>query len=106
MYVGTVHALCARLIEDRRFSPNRIRLRSPALLDDLAQLLHIYKTSRWNDLIAAAGLQCSVTNSVNKIFGSDSSNRFEAAANCISFFNLLSEECRVVIESRPVAKPR
>ena len=93
MYVGTVHSLCARLIEDRRFSPNRIRMRSPVLLDDLAQLLHIYKTSRWNELVAEAGLESGVADWVNKIFGRDTSSRFEAATNCIKFFNRLSEEC-------------
>jgi DNA helicase-2/ATP-dependent DNA helicase PcrA len=30
MYVGTVHSLCLRLMEDRRFSPNGMRQQPPS----------------------------------------------------------------------------
>jgi DNA helicase II / ATP-dependent DNA helicase PcrA len=91
MYVGTVHALCRRLIEDRRFSPDRVRPRAPELLDELGQLLYVYK--HWKELLASAGLTSGAEESINNIFDSSSSSRYEAAAKCITFFNRLSEEC-------------
>lgn len=50
MYVGTVHALCQRLIMDRRFYSQRQRRRPPTLLDDLGQYLYLYRRSRWEEL--------------------------------------------------------
>jgi ATP-dependent DNA helicase UvrD/PcrA len=39
LYVGTVHALCQRILTDRRFYPSRERGHAPALMDDLDQYL-------------------------------------------------------------------
>jgi len=43
MYVGTVHALCQRIITDRRFYPSRQRGAVPSLLDELGQYFYLYK---------------------------------------------------------------
>jgi len=36
MYIGTIHALCQKLLQDRRFSLSRKRNRPPVLLDELS----------------------------------------------------------------------
>jgi hypothetical protein len=51
MYVGTVHSLCQRMLQDRRFYPNRQRRCAPVLLDDLGQYFYLYKKTRWRKLL-------------------------------------------------------
>lgn len=93
MYVGTVHSLCQRLIQDRRFSPSRRRPKPPVLLDELAQYLFLYQTRRWRELTAAVGWS-NANYEINEYFDNrPSQSRHYAVTRCISLFNRLSEEC-------------
>jgi DNA helicase-2/ATP-dependent DNA helicase PcrA len=93
MYVGTVHALCQRLILDRRFYPHRQRGKAPLLVDELGQYFYLYHTAKWTDLTQQAGFE-DANARINALFdGSESSSRHRAVMHCIAFFNRLSEEC-------------
>jgi DNA helicase-2/ATP-dependent DNA helicase PcrA len=93
MYVGTTHALCQRILADRRFYPVRQRGRAPLVLDELDQYLHIHRRRTWRELTALAGFTADPEQTINGAFGSASQSRHEAVSNCIALFNRLSEEC-------------
>src|SRR5687767_5917181 len=67
MYVGTVHSLCQKLIADRRFSPDRRRIQSPVLLDELSQYFHLYRPRSFQFLIDQAGIP--QVEDINEFFG-------------------------------------
>jgi DNA helicase II / ATP-dependent DNA helicase PcrA len=95
MSIGTVHSICRKLLTDRRFCPNPVRRRPPALLDALDQYLRIYNHSYWQQLISAGGYEDEETaqRSINSyLSGSESSSRHKAAENIIKIFNRFSEE--------------
>lgn len=92
MYIGTVHALCQRLIADRRFYPDRARGRAPQLLDDLAQYFFVYKQRIWRELTEIGAFAGDANGEINALFGDGSRSRHKAVTNCISLFNRLSEE--------------
>ncbi len=93
LYVGTVHALCRRLLLDRRLHPDRQRGQVPALRDELSQYLSIYRPARWNALTEALGLN-NINDLINELFtGRKFSSRHAAVTHCLSLFNRLSEEC-------------
>ena len=93
LYVGTVHALCQRLIADRRFYADRQRRQLPVLLDDLDQYLFLTKSRTWANLIAVSGIGEDALHDINQYFGQTSRSKHVAASNVISLFNRLSEEC-------------
>ncbi len=95
MYVGTVHSSCHRILRDRQFTPDRRRPRIPDLMDELGQYLFLYRKDNWTSLTAEAGFRNNVNEKLNSLFEGDrvSRSRHNAVANCISYFNRLSEEC-------------
>ncbi len=94
MYVGTLHSLCQRLLTDRRFKEHGLRCRRPLLLDDLGQFLFV--RNRFGRLLSESGFddidKRDSYKKINGYFGKDSASRTDAVANCISFFNRMSEE--------------
>ena len=93
LYVGTVHALCRRLLLDRRLHPQRQRGQVPALHDELSQYLSIYRPARWTALTEPLGLP-NINELINELFtGRKFSSRHAAVTHCLSLFNRLSEEC-------------
>ena len=94
MYVGTLHSLCQRLLTDRRFRDYGSRCRRPLLLDDLGQFLFV--RNRFDGLLAESGFDDADKREsyrkINDWFGKASASRTDAIANCISFFNRMSEE--------------
>ena len=93
MYIGTVHALCQRLLTDRRFYPNRLAERPPTLVDELTQYFLLYRKSRWTALTDGLDLGEEPFLTINTLFGKQSRSRHESVMNCLSLFNRLSEEC-------------
>lgn len=95
MYVGTVHANCQRLLTDRRFVPDRHRMRPPTLLDSLGQYFHLYRSRTWSRVLGEVGLDPADggTLRVNALFGGQYDSKHEAVQACIRLFNRLSEEC-------------
>jgi len=96
MYIGTVHALCQRMITDRRFSRDHRRAAAPILLDELSQYFHFYHPRNFQSLIEAAEIPDVET--VNAFFGNlyqgaGSVSRHHAVMRCIGLFNRFSEEC-------------
>ncbi len=96
MYIGTVHSLCQKLTEDRRFSENRSRTSRPVLLDELDQFLLLNNARNLKLLMTLADI--SGVEFINDFFGvtmrngNPSPSKFKAVSNCISLFNRLSEE--------------
>lgn len=95
MYVGTIHALCQRIIADRRFASERNRLRPPTLLDALGQYFHLYRNRNWRTVLGEVGLDPADGGSlrVNALFGGQYDNKAQAVQSCLQLFNRLSEEC-------------
>ena len=96
MYIGTVHSLCSRMLNDRRrFLQDFHASPTPSLLDELSQYFHISKTKNWNAYKEALGLEENDDQNqvINTIFESSKSTKHSAVTNCIAFFNRCSEEC-------------
>jgi DNA helicase-2/ATP-dependent DNA helicase PcrA len=95
MYVGTVHSLCQRLIQDRRFYTERQRGRQPILVDELGQYFHLYRPSRWERFIQAAGFENDAVEAINALFEEHQhpGSRHYAVMHALALFNRLSEEC-------------
>jgi DNA helicase-2/ATP-dependent DNA helicase PcrA len=94
MYVGTVHSLCQRLIQDRRLSVSGTRPIVPALKDSLGQYFYISRRAYWENILQSAGYDLDSANeTINNFFGDKSISRHVAVTNCISLFNRFSEEC-------------
>ena len=94
MYVGTVHALCQRMLIEREFQPNRRRGRAPTLLDELDQYLLINRTPTWRALVESAGYDPETAESqINSFFSEPGVAKHKATTSCMSLFNRLSEEC-------------
>lgn len=93
MYVGTIHSLCQRIVDDRCFSADRQRPHAPILMDELEQYLHLYRNRTWQELLSALGWK-NANAEVNAFFERyQSRSRHKAVSNCISLFNRFSEEC-------------
>lgn len=92
MYVGTVHSLCQRLLDDRDFLPDRHRARPPVIKDELAQYMLIRRRSNWKSLLEAGGLEKNGNRAINEIFEARGNSRHVAISNLIAFFNRMSEE--------------
>ncbi len=100
MYVGTIHSLCNRIIQDRRFYPNRERARVPVLMDDLRQYFYLYRNVNWEALKEGIDLGDVANKTINSYFGWASQSRHEAVTHCIALFNRFSEECLDVRSAR------
>lgn len=96
MYVGTVHSLCHRLLEDRTFSPGRTRAEAPVVMDALEQYFHLAAATWWRGAAAHVGHTGSLEDlraQVNAHFEPQPSpSRHKAVINLQAFFNRLSEE--------------
>lgn len=95
MYIGTVHSLCRRMLNDRqKFPTPKVNLRAPVLMDELSQFFHVHKTTVWDQLTSSIFLEGEedAATHINSIFGTKSASRFKAINGCISFFNRVAEE--------------
>ena len=96
MYVGTVHALCHRLLQDRSLVVDRERSSAPAVLDELDQYFTLAQGSFWSAakaLLAFEGELPAFRETVNAHFEPPASaSRHKAVVNLQSLFNRLSEE--------------
>lgn len=85
LYVGTVHALCRKILVDPRFGDSG---NPPELLDALGQYFHVYDKHWW----ATAGVSAEdVVAILNPPRGG--SIRHRATLALLGFCNRLSEEC-------------
>ena len=96
MYIGTVHSLCSRILNDRRkFLQDFHANPTPSLLDELSQYFHVSKSKNWMVFKEALNLDEDVDQNqvINAIFESRKLSKHSAVTNCIAFFNRCSEEC-------------
>lgn len=96
MAIGTVHSICQKLIQDRRFSADGSRPISPVLMDELGQYFKLYNRRFWNELLEIGGFSDEETaqRAINKYLdGRNLYSRHEAVVNCMKLFNRFSEEC-------------
>jgi len=96
MYVGTVHALCHRILQDRALVADRERTTAPAVLDELDQYFMLAQGSFWSSARALLGFDGEVPalrETLNAKFDPrGSASRHKAVVNLQSLFNRLSEE--------------
>jgi len=96
MYVGTVHALCNRLLQDRSLVADRDRSTTPAVLDELDQYFTLSQGSFWStakELVEFEGELPAFREAVNANFDPPgSASRHKAVLNLQGLFNRLSEE--------------
>ncbi len=96
MYIGTVHSLCHRLLQDRSIVVDRERATAPAVLDELDQYFTLAQGSFWSaakSLLAFDGDLPSFRQMLNGHFEPPASaSRHKAVMNLQSLFNRLSEE--------------
>lgn len=95
MYIGTVHSLCRRILNDRqKFPTENPKHKAPILMDELDQFFHVHRSSVWEKLTSLLELkEDEDSNShLNIIFGLKSLSKFKAINNCIAFFNRVAEE--------------
>lgn len=98
MAIGTVHSICQKLIQDRRFSHDGGRRSAPVLIDELGQYFRLYNRRFWNELLEVAGFPDEETaqRAINiYLDGRNLYSRHDAVTNCIKLFNRFSEECLV-----------
>ena len=96
MYIGTVHSLCRRILNDRRiFLQDFHASPTPNLMDELSQYFHVSKTRTWRHLgnVLNLGEGTDRNSEINSIFTSNPPSKHAAVSNCIAFFNRCSEEC-------------
>lgn len=95
MYIGTVHSLCRRILNERRkFSRDSHRRIMPGLMDELDQYFFISRNRNWSNILSALQLMPDQDGheEINRIFDSFGSSKHRAVINCISFFNRAAEE--------------
>lgn len=111
MYIGTLHSLCRRILNDRQKFPTSVATkRAPVLMDELDQFFYVHKKTIWDQLLSTIPL---VENEnpiahINAIFKNKSESRFRAINNCISFFNRAAEEtidCQEALQKLAVDDP-
>jgi DNA helicase-2/ATP-dependent DNA helicase PcrA len=97
MYVGTIHSLCQRILQDRRFSPEHRRGQMPELLDQISQYFYIYDKKHFDQILANGAWTVTECNAylgnVARTTGAPLTSRHQAVVSCISLFNRFSEEC-------------
>jgi len=108
MYIGTIHSLCQKLLQDRRLSSSRARARSPAILDELSQFFYLYQGEGYRRLlegeIPATEEPVVLWRRINAFFGQRRDSKYEAIKNLVAFFNRLSEEAPVLDDWRRIHK--
>lgn len=96
MYVGTVHSLCHRMLEDRAFSPGRARLDIPTVMDALDQYFHLASNGFWREArksLEYPGEVEALRADVNAFFeNAPTPSKHKAVANLLTLFNRFSEE--------------
>ncbi|MBX3143037.1 MAG: ATP-dependent helicase [Trueperaceae bacterium] len=96
MYVGTIHALCHRLLQDRPLAADRERSPVPAVLDELDQYFTLSQGSFWAEAVTAFGFEGEMSDFREKVNAQfeppASASRYKAVVNLQSLFNRLSEE--------------
>jgi DNA helicase-2/ATP-dependent DNA helicase PcrA len=96
MYVGTVHSLCHRLIQDRSLAPGRERTLPPVVLDALDQYFELASGAFWREAKALLGFEGELSALRELLTGTlderASGSRHRAVVNLQSLFNRLSEE--------------
>ena len=96
MYIGTVHSLCRRILNDRRkFLQDFHASPTPNLMDELSQYFHVSKSRNWQQIgsVLGFGEETDQNGTINAIFGSNKMSKHAAVTSCIAFFNRCSEEC-------------
>lgn len=102
MYIGTVHSLCRRMLDDRRkFLQDFHSSPTPSLLDELSQYFHISRSKNWKKYQASVDLadNLDANTLICQIFQDNRPSKHAAVSSCISFFNRCSEECIDPIEA-------
>jgi DNA helicase-2/ATP-dependent DNA helicase PcrA len=102
MYIGTVHSLCRRILNDRRkFLQDFHVSPTPNLMDELSQYFHVSKTRTWRQFGNVLNLSegADQNSVINSCFDSNQLSKHGAVTNCIAFFNRCSEECIDPIEA-------
>jgi DNA helicase-2/ATP-dependent DNA helicase PcrA len=95
MYVGTVHSLCLRILQDRSLVPGRGRREVPKVLDELDQYFTVYSNRFWRaaqEEVALGDSQEAFFERVNELFGGRFASKHRAVLHLISLFNRFSEE--------------
>lgn len=95
MYIGTVHSLCQRLLNERRLALTGQKKRPPILLDELDQYIHLQRNAFWDSVVNELDFPSkqALFAVINQFFiDNTSESKHKAVENCISFFNRLSEE--------------
>ncbi|TVT36749.1 ATP-dependent helicase [Hymenobacter setariae] len=101
MYVGTLHSLCQRLLQDRKLNPNYRNGQPLRVLDELQTYFFVARRRNWQQLIEAAGLAdlepMDQHVAINTFFAGNRAgrSRHEAIQNVLSFFGRMSEEMLV-----------
>ncbi len=100
MYIGTIHSLCQKILQDRRFSSERKRARAPVLMDELSQFFYLYQNKGFKDVLVPELAQVAdpqvLWSRINDFLGKKSSSKFEAVSKLITFFNRISEEAPIL----------
>jgi DNA helicase-2/ATP-dependent DNA helicase PcrA len=107
MYIGTVHSLCRRILNDRRkFLQDFHVSPTPNLMDELSQYFHVSRTKTWRKLVSVLNLDEDTDPHliINSIFGVQKMSKHSAVTNCIAFFNRCSEECIDPLEAISMLK--
>src|SRR5690606_36041605 len=93
MFVGTIHSLCQRIISDRRFIPDRSRVKTPVLLDELEQYFLINSSIFWGKVQELLQIDDEdFREELRKYFNSNSHSKHNSAQSLIGIFNRFSEE--------------
>lgn len=96
MYVGTLHALCNRLLTDRALAAGRTRQRAPRVMDELDQFFHLHGRAFWRSAQAALNLPAELEECYGNISehftGKRSPSRYKTVTNLTGLFNRFSEE--------------
>ena len=96
MYIGTVHSLCHRLLQDRSLVIDRERSTTPVVLDELDQYFTLAQGSFWSaakSLLDFEGEVPALREILNRNFEPPASaSRHKTVVNLQSLFNRLSEE--------------
>lgn len=96
MYIGTVHSLCRRILNERRIFLQDFHTNpTPSLMDELDQYFHVAKSRNWKNYRSALTIDenADLNQAINAIFDTQKTSKHSAVTSSISFFNRCSEEC-------------
>ena len=96
MYIGTVHSLCRRILNERRIFLQDFHTNpTPSLMDELDQYFHVAKSRNWQNYRSALTIEdnTDLNQAINAIFDTQKMSKHSAVTSSISFFNRCSEEC-------------